>query len=219
MPAFERRVNDAATLTGRSLEPWRAILALALWLDGQGVSGLWQRMEALSLAYQSERPDLEAGDLTALVVLAAACANRADLSNGANLEGDPGQWILETSEVTAAAKKIAAETESTLSADQIDSRRVGMVLNKMRIKKPPRPGGKGRRKWEVSRTDLVRWSLAYGIALPDPLRAGDEPSLDTGSWKLEAGYEQAHAREELPFQEVGTVGEVGPVGTWEEGEL
>jgi len=192
-------VNDHATLTGRNLEPWRASLAVALWLDEHGVPGLWQRMESLSVAYQSERPDLEAGDLTALVVLAlaAACAGLADPSNRANLLEDTVHWILETSEVTAAAKKIAAETESTLSPDQIDTRRVGMVLNKMRIKKPPRPGGKGRRKWEVSPSDLQRWSLAYGITLPEQLRARDEPSSP----------------------QVGTVGEVGPVGTWEEGEL
>ena len=203
-------MNDHATLTGRNLEPWRASLAVALWLDEHGVPGLWQRMESLSVAYQSERPDLEASDLTALVVLAlaAACApgpcsgapgptGMAGAGGTGNLEGEPAHWILETSEVTAAAKKIAVETESTLSPDQIDTRRVGMVLNKMRIKKPPRPGGKGRRKWEVSPADLQRWSLAYGIPLPEQLRARDEPSSP----------------------QVGTVGEVGPVGTWEEGEL
>jgi hypothetical protein len=222
MPAYEQRVNDAATLTGRNLEPWRASLAVALWLDEHGVPGLWQRMEALSVAYQSERSDLEAGDLTALVVmaLAAACApdraNHSNHSNHSNLAEEPVHWILQTSEVAAAAKKIAVETESTLSPDQIDSRRVGMALNKMRIRKAPRTAGKGPRRWEVALTDLQRWSQAYGIALPEPLRAGDELSLNTGSWKPEAGSEQLCAHNVLSSPEVGMVGMVGMVGANEE---
>jgi hypothetical protein len=200
MPAFEQQVNDRAALTGRNLEPWRAILAVALWLD-EHRPGLWQRMEALSVAYQEERPDLETGDMTALVVraLAAACA-----SGPADLPEAASRWILATSEVAAAAKRIAAEADSSIPADRIDARRVGMTLNKMRIRKAPRPGGKGVRKWEVTRGDLQRWALAYGIALPDPLGAGNQP----------------------PSPQVGTVGEVGAVGPaghprvdWVEGEL
>jgi hypothetical protein len=52
LPAYEAQVNQAATLVGRNLEPWRATLAVALWLDEQGVSGLFKRMDRLSVAYQ-----------------------------------------------------------------------------------------------------------------------------------------------------------------------
>jgi hypothetical protein len=195
MPAYEQRVNDSATLTGRNLEPWRASLAVALWLDEHGVSGLWQRMEALSVAYQSERTDLEASDLTVLVLLAlaASCADRADRadpSNCANPAGESVKWIVETSEITAAAKRIATETDSTLSADQIDSRRVGMTLNKMRIRRAPRMSGRGPRRWEVTLADLERGSLAYGLALPEKLCAKNAPTSP----------------------EVGAAGAVGAVG-------
>jgi hypothetical protein len=61
-------VNHQATLTGRNLEPWRPLLAVAKWLNDQGVTGLWKRMEALSQGYQAERQDLEPGDLTTLVI-------------------------------------------------------------------------------------------------------------------------------------------------------
>jgi hypothetical protein len=200
MPAFEQQVNERAVLTGRNLEPWRAILAVALWLDAQH-AGLWRRMEALSVAYQEERPELETGDMTALVVraLAAVCAaGPADQP-----EAETG-WILATSEVAAAAKRIAAEADSLIPADRIDARRVGMALNKMRIRKPPRPGGKGPRKWEITLGVLKRRSLAYGIALPEPLRAADQSVT-------------------LPVGTVGEVGEVGPAGRagedWVEGEL
>ena len=69
-PPTRRRSNDAAQLTGRNLEPWRAILAVALWLDDHGTAGLFERLDALSVAYQTERTDLEIGDLTALVIRA-----------------------------------------------------------------------------------------------------------------------------------------------------
>jgi hypothetical protein len=190
LPAYEQRVNDAATLTGRNLEPWRAILAVALWLDEHGAGGLWQRMETLSVAYQTERPDLEAGDVTALVVMALAAACTLE-------PAEPAVWILETADVTAAAKKVAEETESTLSPDQINSQRVGMALKKMRIRRAVRLNGRGARRWEVSLADLQRWSLAYGITLPEPLCARAAP----------------------PSPQVGAVGEVGEVGAWEEGEL
>ena len=52
----------------RNLEPWRAILAVAQWLTDCGVTDLYSRMEALSQAYQKERPDLEGADLMPLVI-------------------------------------------------------------------------------------------------------------------------------------------------------
>jgi len=68
MPAYVAHVNKVAQLTGRALEPWRPILAVAQWLEDTGVEGLWTRMEALSKAYQEERPDLESADLQVLVI-------------------------------------------------------------------------------------------------------------------------------------------------------
>src|SRR5262249_49102338 len=65
---YETLVNDNAELTGRTLEPWRAILAVAWWLDDNGVRGLRDRMSDLSKAYQTERPNFESGDLTRLVI-------------------------------------------------------------------------------------------------------------------------------------------------------
>ena len=44
---------------GRTLEPWRAILAVAHWLEDQGATDLYPRMLDLAQAYQTERGDLE----------------------------------------------------------------------------------------------------------------------------------------------------------------
>jgi hypothetical protein len=70
LPGWDSKVEKEARLAGRALQPWRAILAVAGWLDANGVEGLWQRMEALSVDYQSERVDLEVSDYTALVIRA-----------------------------------------------------------------------------------------------------------------------------------------------------
>ena len=43
---YEAQVNERARLTGRALEPWRAILAVAAWLDDNGAAGLFERLEA-----------------------------------------------------------------------------------------------------------------------------------------------------------------------------
>ncbi len=117
LPAFaaggyEARAAAQARFSGRELEPWRALLAVVLWLDdhdslgslrrphpGQealpqrhswwseppdaGV-GLFTRLEALSWRYQEERPQLENDDLTRLVVRSlCGCAVRASVADGA----------------------------------------------------------------------------------------------------------------------------------------
>ncbi len=44
--AYEAQVNARARLTGRALEPWRALLAVAAWLDDQDRMGRLRRGEA-----------------------------------------------------------------------------------------------------------------------------------------------------------------------------
>jgi hypothetical protein len=53
--AYEAKVNRTASLTGRNLDPWRAALAIAAWLQDKGVSGVYDRLSRLSVHYQSER--------------------------------------------------------------------------------------------------------------------------------------------------------------------
>jgi hypothetical protein len=55
MPAYEDHVNRESEFMGRALEPWRPILAVAKWLDDQGVDGLYSRMVKLLVGYQEER--------------------------------------------------------------------------------------------------------------------------------------------------------------------
>ncbi len=147
LPAYEAQVNDRARLTGRNLEPWRALLAVALWLDALGATGLWERMEGLSMSYQNERAGLEFGDLQALVIqglcqcAASAVCDTSDTSDVSDVETEtPRVFFLKTSQVTDAIVQIAKEGELDVDPDRITSRKVGRALGKMRLEKA-REGG------------------------------------------------------------------------------
>jgi hypothetical protein len=181
----ERIVNDQAGLIGRNLEPWRALLAVASWLDcksesllrrketeDQPITGLWQRMEKLSRSYQNERPDIESGDLTVLIIRALLCLCDRDISDNRdvsdiNMEG----WskTYKTSQITDVTVEIAKATEADIDTDSITSRRVGRFLGKMRLEKD-REAGKGTRQWSITGKDLLRWTSTYGIPLPNSLK-------------------------------------------------
>jgi len=200
---YEKAVNDKARLTGRSLEPWRAILSLALWLDDQDTQGvlkrsaeqwsgdgrgdqeqeqtrettLWQRLETLSVHYQRERLHLESGDLTALVVRALCyCAVRAIDANSANSKETPSDFIITTAQIVQVARAVAKREDG--DPDRITDRRVGRTLGRMRLQKTPRPGGKGSRRWRVTMGDLQRWTAAYGLILPAPVAANGANGVD-----------------------------------------
>jgi hypothetical protein len=128
-------VSRHARLTGRNLEPWLAMLSVARWLDDKGVAGLYRRVEALSWSYQAERPDFELDDFTVLVIraLCANCANHANRMRG--------RWQFASEDIKNEACKIISDDESTISPGDVTAQRIGMVLRRMRLKKPPRPGG------------------------------------------------------------------------------
>jgi hypothetical protein len=70
MQKYDAEVATRAKLKGRQLEPWRAILAVASWLDERGTSGLWDRIHALSISYQGESQELDSTSLTKLAIRA-----------------------------------------------------------------------------------------------------------------------------------------------------
>src|SRR5690606_5130303 len=143
----ESAINAESSLTGRNLEPWRALLATAGWLSSGGVrmtrdecgarselvtrnSTLVTRMMALSVAYQKERPNVEAADLTALVIRALGMI-LGKITRDAGEVGDiceDGEvyrrtYYLLTSTITAAAQVIAEAHELDMNLEYITSRR------------------------------------------------------------------------------------------------
>lgn len=160
LPAHEAKVNQHAELVGRALEPWKGLLAVASWMDEHGVAGLWDRMAKLSVAYQTERPNLTVGDLTALVIQSlTACVESALATNPSERS-----FTFPTKVLTEAAIKLVEDGELDFDVEKISSRRIGRVLGKMRFKNDRT--GKSR-QWAVSLTDLMRWCNSYGIPVPD----------------------------------------------------
>lgn len=161
----EMLTNDNAALAGRTLEPWRAILATALWLDDQGAKGLFKRMNALSLAYQKERPDFESGDLTQLTVKALLRCMKTSVSSVSSVasikKGESVKcWTLKTKDITEAAKAVVTEEELDMDPERLTSRRLGRVLGRLRLEKN---SDTSKRAWLVKETDLDRLSLAFGL--------------------------------------------------------
>lgn len=172
LPRYETLVNERAHLTGRNLEPWRAVLAVALWLDANGMAGLWDRIEALSIAYQEERVDLEIGDLTAIIIR-AVCRYAVNAISAVSKESIQKAFTFKTSEITQAAKEVVEEIEADMDPDSVTSRRVGRVLGKMRLRAERTSKAKG---WHISAADLVGWLVAYGLPIPEEL---EQTQVDT----------------------------------------
>lgn len=169
LPKYDQLVSQHAALSGRNLEPWRALLAVAFFLQDQGIDGLFERLNQLSVSYQRERTDLETNDLTILTIRALCqCANDA---NCANHEETLLSWTFETDEFAKVAAKLAADLEIDLGLDlNLDSdlrklkQRLGHVLRRFRLQKSPRIGGKGCRKWRITKDDLERLKISYNIS-------------------------------------------------------
>ena len=193
LPKWDKWVGENARLTGRNLQPWRAILAVAAWLDENGATGLFQRMEQLSLDYQIERSQLEFGDTTVLVIRALiewAVANVAKVTNVAN-----PRWVFTSSQITERANAIAKQFDGDFA--EVISRQVGQVFRKMRLTKPPRPRGQNERVWSISPDELVGLAMAYSISVPDEISSIKQ--VDTP-------------------QEIGDIGNIGDIGDSPEGD-
>jgi len=162
LPEFDKWVGKNAKLMARNLQPWRAILAIAKWLEISGIQEIYDRMENLSQSYQNERPELEIADTTRVVIQALCeCAVSAILAKGANKNIQV--VILQVVDITEAAKKIVEEGDVDLNPQYIVNRWVGRVLTKLRFPEVPRPGGKGSRLREIDLKDLAHLAESYKV--------------------------------------------------------
>jgi hypothetical protein len=115
--------------------------AVAAWLEALGVTGLWERMEALSVAYQAERPGLETADpaglvLAALRALCLAAARKAgagghdghDVYDVYDVSKETPRYVIATSAIAQVAGFLAQEEETDTEHDGLSPRRVGRLL-------------------------------------------------------------------------------------------
>jgi len=165
LPIYDTWVGSHARLAGRALQPWRATLAVAVWLDQNGVSGLWERLETLSMNYQNERANLESPDLTALVIRAiCSICDTCDANDVSDTSLD-GWKIYKTKVITEKIIEIVKDEDLDIDSERITSNLVGVTLRNMRLKKA-REGGTGARRWAISPKDLDHWKMRYGISDP-----------------------------------------------------
>ncbi len=182
LTGYEAAVNRDAPLTGRNLEPWRALLAVAGWLSDNGVAvgddgrGLRERMGSLSLAYQSERPNVERSDVTALIIRALGMLvgkmirdSGVTSTRSTTSTTNSVKWFVQTTLVTAAAQQLAEALEIDINTDRLTTTKVGRIMTKMRLERERQQQG-GKRGWKVSLDDVIRWSNSYGL----------DPSQTTG---------------------------------------
>jgi hypothetical protein len=172
--AYEKTAIQKARLNGRNLEPWRAILAVAAWLDAQDGTGelqqldidedegetakrhgLFDRLQRLSLAYQTERSDLEAHDPVRLLIKALAQMFSRCLDAVSLLEFDTSTLAKEINQI-AVDDEIVSENEEVTNA-----KRLGWIIKRLRFERATRT--EKRKRWKITRDQLNAFARAYGM--------------------------------------------------------
>ena len=126
-------------------------------------------MNALSLSYQAERPNVEANDLTVLVIRALGLivgrmvredSDISDISTISDIRSR--RRFIPTALITGAAQQIAEVHEVDINIDQITSKRIANSLQKMRFTTQRQANG-GKRGWSITLEEVIRWADSYGL--------------------------------------------------------
>jgi hypothetical protein len=151
MRDYDARAVERARLKGMSVDPWRGVLAIALWLDEQGVPDLFSRMEALSFDYDKRRSRWEPDDVAKLIVQALCqCAGNAGCAT------TPDTVTVTVTQVRSGCLELA--TDSDVNVGLLTPQKVGRVLSQLGSADVPRPGGKGSRKhnFDLAQLELLK---------------------------------------------------------------
>jgi hypothetical protein len=189
--AFYQRAT--AQLKGRDFEPWRGLLAVAMLVEADGQAGVVSGLRTMMATYQKERGELSSPDETSLAV--AALVNMASRGDKVTMS-DNGDVIFRAQSVAETANELAADRG--LTANMTD-KRVGAVLNRLRIRHLPRTGTEGRRR-AINIDELNRLGIAYGA-----MNAGQKSSptsrLVTSSptEETESDYQEVWINGREPF--------------------
>ncbi|HWT02564.1 MAG TPA: hypothetical protein VN256_20095 [Pyrinomonadaceae bacterium] len=165
LSSYETKVNNSSSLKGRALEPWKAILAIALWLEDRGIKGLWERMNELSFSYQRERQDFESEDITSLIIRSLCrClgCEVVSLCEVSDVDLDTSKVFVTTAKIETEALKLIEELDLDIDENEVASRKIGKKLAQLRFQKH-REGGTGKYGWYASQKELAYWVKALGI--------------------------------------------------------
>lgn len=194
---FDEEAASRARLTGRDLEPWRAILGVSLWLqEKHGVAGLFDRMEALSISYQGERADIETADPTRVLILALDRMFDEECQDAVFAES---AMMFPTSTLVRTMDQIAVEAEiAEVGAGFTNSKRIGRLLERLRFKRAQRTAN--RKRWQVSRDDLDGLARSYGMTLTSRNHHG----INDGNGNMAQGAETNGLAENVSLAETQT---------------
>ncbi|MDP6586531.1 MAG: hypothetical protein QF535_17890, partial [Anaerolineales bacterium] len=163
---YERSVGKLAKLHGRSLQPWKGMLAVAAYLEMEcGVPQIMNKIDAISVQYQKERAQLESGDFTSVVVRALV---KAAITAVSTVTAINSERFYSTESITTFCVQTVQEEELPISTDDINSKKVGRVLAKMRFKSS-RKDLTGARGWIIPNNDILLWCERYNLEIPQEL--------------------------------------------------
>ena len=187
MQGYWRKVGKQSSLVGRNLDPWRAALSIALWLEKKGALGLFDRLSQLSVVYQYERVEIERGDWN-YPILKGLClmmgddlrkngvADVVDIADVADVI--QGGVFYRTSDITNKAHSVIDDEALSISKGQTDSRIVGARMGKMRFSKNKDKSRKRDRGWIVDVMHLHRRAASYSIDFLEVAGLKADVSLD-----------------------------------------
>jgi hypothetical protein len=203
LPAYDTRAAARSPLIGRTLEPWRAILAVALWLqEGHGVEGVFDRMLQLAQDYQQERVGMEGANVARVAVRALLVM----LNEHPDLGTEEKPLVFTASELAERMNALAGDGEATPTATSgkfhmtatngppkddeefTNSRKVGRLLGQLRLQRPVRGRQRG---WSATRADIERLARAYGVTAQETA----EDRAATAAQEEEEGAATATASE------------------------
>jgi hypothetical protein len=181
--AYDRKVTERTTMVGRVLEPWRAILTVALWLqEKQGMTGIFDRMLALAERYQGERGDIE--EASPVRVLILALIQMLEPAKGDGVKFTP-------TELANIMNTIAQEEDIDHPGETFtNARKVGRLLQRLRANRAERTAGS--KRWSMTKQELESLMRAYGMMggqCRNAVSAIDAVSRDTPSTTTANGTE------------------------------
>jgi hypothetical protein len=157
---YDRLAAELAELSGRNLDPWRPILAVAAWLENNhGVADLYTRMERLSRDYQAERGEIEETDKTRVLFRALL---RLSVAWGAGRPSTVQPKAVAEVMNTIAAEEDLAEPDKPFAT----ARKVGWLLRRQRFCRADARSNRGK-LWELTREEIRTAANAYGIETED----------------------------------------------------
>jgi hypothetical protein len=157
MPAYEDHVNRESELMGRALEPWRPILAVAKWLDDQGVDGLYSRMVKLFVGYQEERKEIVHDNFTTMVIEALHQVHQVHQVDGG------GYFVVSSRTIAEIIMESSETTENPEENRESTVMRVGKVLKQLRFKNEGQPKRGKPREWRVYESSLESAIASHGL--------------------------------------------------------